>query len=42
MNLRPPPQARGYLMREFWTHFRLGELLTKVGVKPKLKALNDN
>jgi Transposase DDE domain/DDE superfamily endonuclease len=34
-----PPQARSYLVRQFWEHLRLGELLHKAGVKQKLKGL---
>jgi len=33
------PQARGYLVRMFWEHLRLGELLHQAGVKQKLKGL---
>ena len=37
----PPsvPQARSYLVRAWWEHMRLGELLHRAGVKPKLKGL---
>jgi hypothetical protein len=33
------PQARGYLVRKFWEHLRLGELLHHAGVKQKFKGL---
>jgi DDE superfamily endonuclease/Transposase DDE domain len=33
------PQARSYLVRKFWEHLRLGELLHKAGVKQKFKGL---
>ena len=33
------PQARGYLVRQFWEHLRLGELLHQAGVKQKFKGL---
>ncbi len=33
------PQARSYLVRQFWEHLRLGELLHQAGVKQKLKGL---
>jgi hypothetical protein len=33
------PQARGYLVQQFWEHFNLGVLLHKAGVKEKLKGL---
>jgi hypothetical protein len=33
------PQARGYLVRAFWDHLRLGKWLHKAGVKQKLKGL---
>jgi len=33
------PQARSYLVRAFWEHLRLGELLHQAGVKQKLKGL---
>jgi hypothetical protein len=33
------PQARSYLVRRFWEHLRLGELLHKAGVKKKFKGL---
>jgi hypothetical protein len=33
------PQARSYLVRKFWEHLRLGELLHQAGVKQKLKGL---
>lgn len=33
------PQARAYLVRAFWDHLRLGQLLHKAGVKEKLKGL---
>jgi len=33
------PQARSYLVRKFWEHLRLGELLHKAGVKKKFKGL---
>lgn len=36
---RAQPHARGYLVRRFWEHFRLGTLLHKAGVKEKLKGL---
>ena len=35
----PAPRARAYLITQFWEHFRLGELLHKAGIKPKLKGL---
>ena len=33
------PQARGYLVRKFWEHLRLGELRHQAGVKQKFKGL---
>jgi hypothetical protein len=33
------PQARSYLVRKFWEHLRLGELLHQAGVKQKFKGL---
>lgn len=33
------PQARSFLVRQFWDHLRLGELLHQAGVKQKLKGL---
>jgi hypothetical protein len=33
------PQARSYLVRRFWEHLRLGELLHQAGVKKKFKGL---
>ncbi len=33
------PQARSYLVRAFWEHLRLGELLHQAGVKKKVKGL---
>ena len=33
------PQARSYLVRRFWEHLRLGELLHNAGVKKKFKGL---
>jgi len=33
------PQARSYLVRRFWEHLRLGELLHHAGVKKKFKGL---
>jgi hypothetical protein len=33
------PQARGYLVRQFWEHLRLGELLHQAGIKKKFKGL---
>jgi hypothetical protein len=33
------PQAGGFLVRAFWEHLRLGELLHRAGVKQKLKGL---
>jgi hypothetical protein len=33
------PQARSYWVRAFWEHLRLGELLQRVGLKPKFKGL---
>jgi hypothetical protein len=35
-----PPQARGYVVRQFWEHLRLGELLHQAGVKRKFKGLS--
>ena len=37
--LKAQPQARSYLVRAFWEHLHLGELLHKAGVKEKLKGL---
>src|SRR5512136_2263030 len=34
------PQARSYLVRQFWEHLRLGELLHQTGVKQKFKGLS--
>jgi hypothetical protein len=34
------PQARSYVVRAFWEHLRLGELLHKAGVKEKFKGLS--
>jgi hypothetical protein len=34
------PQARSYLVRQFWEHLRLGELLHHAGVKQKFKGLS--
>jgi hypothetical protein len=36
---KAPPQARSYVVRRFWEHLRLGELLHQAGVKQKLKGL---
>ena len=38
----PPaqPQARSYLVRAFWEHLHLGQLLHKAGVKQKFKGLS--
>jgi len=37
---KAPPQARSYLVRQFWEHLRLGELLYQAGVKKKFKGLS--
>jgi len=35
---KAPPQARSYLVRQFWSILRLGELLHQAGVKKKFKG----
>jgi hypothetical protein len=37
--LKATPQAKGYLVHQFWQHFCLGELLHKAGAKQKFKGL---
>lgn len=37
--IKAAPQARGYLVQQFWQHLRLGELLHQAGVKQKFKGL---
>ena len=36
------PQARGYLVRQFWEHLNLGHLLHQAGVKKKFLILPDS
>ena len=38
--VKAQPQARSYVVRQFWEHLRLGELLHKAGVKKKFKGLS--
>lgn len=38
-DLQAAPQARGFLVQQFWEHFQLGELLHRAGVKEKFKGL---
>ena len=38
--VKAQPQARSYLVRQFWEHLRLGELLHQAGVKKKFKGLS--
>jgi hypothetical protein len=38
--IKAAPQAKGYLVQQFWEHLRLGELLHRSGVKTKFKGLS--